>query len=184
MRSCLTTWLLGLLLVACAPSVSRPQDSDYSLEDLIFEVVPGVTEDGLEFTAYVTNVGDQMKILERGTVCASMTIRAYPTPNYEGKPAWDGVVLYLEEPGVLSDGTVIEGPTELFLRPCPAPAFILETHPGQKYEIFTQYYTSEEVPIRGTYYFTAQLNFAHWKEGRFSPLYTEEIPSGSANLDW
>jgi hypothetical protein len=54
MKVCLMTWLIGQLMVACAPSVSRPEDSDYSLEDLVFEVVPHVSEEGLEFTAYVT----------------------------------------------------------------------------------------------------------------------------------
>jgi hypothetical protein len=163
LHNCLITGFIRLLFIACAPRVSRAQDNDYSLEDLVFEVVSEKSAESLDVTAYVTNTSSQIKVLEHGLPCASLVVRGYTNQSYSSESAVD----------ILGLGTE-----------CSLPAFILEVQPNQKEFIFTENYRYSDMTSRkGLYYFTAQLKFSHWKEGRFSPLYTDELPLGAIQLD-
>jgi hypothetical protein len=179
MRCCVLICLTSFFLSACLPGISKPSDANYNLEGLVFEVVPTLSINGLSFAAYVTNKSKSIKVLEYGDPCDSLTIKAYEASERESKLVWDGVIMVAEETIPLHGEQPV---VEIVPMPCLLPLHILETHPKQKHLLFTQYYSYQDIPIRGGYYFTAQLEFHHWENGKFSPLQTEVLPLGEVMI--
>ncbi len=148
-----TSFFIVLFFMASLTACAAQAEVDFS--GLAFEVTSQITEEHLEFSAFITNESIVPRDLEY-SFCA-LNVTAYTSAERTGEPAWDGLR------------------AEHF---CPEPLFVKTLAPGERWTdplLLERYDLSDILLEDARYYFSVSLNL--------NGTFTASFPAGDAYLD-